>query len=222
MLEINKIIRSRRKTIALIIQRDGALIIRAPLRTPEKTIRELVEQKTGWITKKQAEMAQNQRTPARQFADGEKFLLMGKTYPLKIIKNQRNALAFELGSIKLAEKAIPRAKETLTIWYKKMAATLLPARIETLAAKHNLTPKKTRITSARTRWGSCSSTGTISLTWRLVMAPPETIDYVIIHELVHLNIKNHSKTFWNAVAALMPDYKKHVDWLKKNGQNLDV
>jgi predicted metal-dependent hydrolase len=222
MLEINKIIRSRRKTIALIIQRDGALIIRAPLRTPEKTIRELVEQKAGWITKKQAEMAQNQRTPARQFSDGEKFLLMGKAYPLKIIKNQHNALAFELGSIKLAEKAIPRAKETLTTWYKKMAATLLPARIETLAAKHNLTPKKTRITSARTRWGSCSSTGTISLTWRLVMAPPETIDYVIIHELVHLNIKNHSKTFWNAVAALMPDYKKHVDWLKKNGQSLDV
>ncbi len=222
MPEIDQIIRSRRKTIALIIQRDGALVVRAPLRTPEKTIRELVEQKTGWITKKQTEVRKNRPVTARQFAEGETFLLMGKSHPLKIVKRQRASLTFEQGTFLLAEKFRPLARDAFTRWYKQMAVILLPARIETLAKKHNLQPAKIRITSARTRWGSCSSTGTISLTWRLVMAPPEVIDYVIVHELAHLKVKNHSKSFWETVTSLLPDYKIHLAWLKKQGHTLDI
>jgi len=85
------------------------------------------------------------------------------------------------------------------------------------------TPSKTwtiRISSARTRWGSCSSRGTLSFTYRLVMAPPDVVDYVVLHELVHTQIHNHSKTFWNKVAKLMPDYKPRLAWLKKNGKYL--
>jgi predicted metal-dependent hydrolase len=221
MPEIEKIIRSKRKTIALVVQRDGSLIVRAPLRTPEKTIRELVEQKSGWITRSREKMRSTQPIQ-HQFAEGETFPLMGKPHPLKIVKSQRASLSFEGGALLLAEKARPRAREAFTRWYRQMAQLLLPGRVEALAKKHGFKPAKIRITSARTRWGSCSSTGTISLTWRLVMAPPEVIDYIVVHELVHLDVKNHSKTFWNAVAALMPDYKKHVDWLKKHGQTLDV
>ena len=222
MLDIDQIIRSRRKTIALIIQRDGALVIPAPLRTPEKTIRELVEQKKGWITKKQTEMRKNRPATVRQFAEGETFFLMGKSYPLKIVKRQRASLTFEQGTFLLAEKFRSLAREAFTRWYKQTAAILFSARIEILAKKHNLQPAKIRITSARTRWGSCSSTGTISLTWRLVMAPPEIIDYVIVHELAHLKVKNHSKSFWAAVALLLPDYKTHIAWLKKQGHTLDI
>ena len=222
MIQIDKIIRTKRKTIALIIQRDGALIVRAPLRTPEKTIRELVEQKAGWVTKKQSEMHLSAAATGRKFTDAEKFLLLGKAYPLKVVKNQRNALTLEQESFLLTEKALPKAQETFTLWYKQTALMLFPGRVEALAKKYGYQPKKIRVTSARTRWGSCSSTGTISLTWRLVMAPTEVIDYVIIHELVHLKIKNHSKTFWKAVEALLPDYKIHLTWLKKNGQTLDV
>lgn len=221
MPEIDKIIRSKRKTIALVVQRDGSLIVRAPLRTPEKTIHELVEQKSDWITRSQDKMRRSQ--PAqRQFSEGETFPLMGKPYPLKIVKSQRASLNFESGKFLLAEKARPRASEAFTRWYRQMAELLLPGRVETLAKQHKFKPAKIRITSARTRWGSCSSTATISLTWRLVMAPPEVIDYIIIHELAHLKVKNHSKTFWDAVAALMPDYKKHAEWLKKHGQSLDI
>jgi predicted metal-dependent hydrolase len=221
--EIHQVIRSKRKTIALVVQRDGTLIVRVPLRTPEKTIREIVTQKADWIAKAQAKMLANPPVAGtRQFVDGEKFLLMGAKYPLKVVKGQRASLTFEAGNLLLAEKARPRAREAFSLWYKRMAAMLLPGRVESLAKKHGFKPAKIRITSARTRWGSCSTSGTISLAWRLVMAPPEVIDYVIIHELAHLNVKNHSKAFWQAVAALLPDYKKHVAWLKKNGQNLDI
>jgi predicted metal-dependent hydrolase len=90
------------------------------------------------------------------------------------------------------------------------------------AAQHGFQPGRIRITSARTRWGSCSSKGTLSFTWRLVMAPLEVVDYVVIHELAHLRVKNHSQVFWDSVAALMPDYKRHVTWLKKNGRFLTL
>lgn len=223
MPEIHQVIRSKRKTIALVVQRDGTLIVRVPLRTSEKTIREVVTQKADWIAKAQAKMLANPPIAGtRQFVDGEKFLLMGVKYPLKVVKGQRVSLTFEAGSLLLAEKARPRAREAFTLWYKRMAVMLLPGRVENLAEKHSFKPAKIRITSARTRWGSCSTSGTISLAWRLVMAPPEVIDYVIIHELAHLNVKNHSKAFWQAVAALLPDYKKHINWLKKNGQDLDI
>jgi predicted metal-dependent hydrolase len=221
MPEISKIIRSRRKTIALVIEGDGSLIVRAPLRTPEKTIQELVRQKTDWIIRSQAKMRAN-RPAERQFQQGETLPLLGQAHPIRIVTKQRASLKFENGVFLLAQSAQPRAREVFTRWYRQMAALLLPARLETLAARHNLRPKRVRISSARTRWGSCSTTGTISLTWRLVLAPPEVIDYVIVHELAHLNIKNHSSHFWNAVAALMPDYKKHLAWLKAHGRTLEV
>ncbi len=221
MPEVNKIIRSRRKTIALIIEGDGSLIVRAPLHASEKTIRELVVQKAAWIARAQAKIRQN--LPAeRRFVEGESLPLMGRNYPLKIVQIQRASLTFENGTFLLAQKAQPRAREAFSLWYKKMAANLLSARLEVLSEKHSLRPKKVRISSARTRWGSCSTSGTISLTWRLVMAPPEVIDYVIIHELAHIRVKNHSKNFWNLVASLMPDYKKHLGWLKMYGRSLEL
>lgn len=221
MPEIAQIIRSKRKTIALVVGRDGSLIVRAPLRTPEKTIRELVRQKADWIARSQEQMRQNQ--PAqRQFSEGETLPLLGQHHPIKIVPRQRASLTLEGGEFRLAEKNQPRACEAFTLWYKKKAAALLPARLEALAKKHNLRPKKVRISSARARWGSCNASGTISLTWRLVMAPPEVIDYVIVHELAHIPHPNHSKDFWNTVATLMPDYKKHLNWLKQNGQKLNL
>jgi predicted metal-dependent hydrolase len=77
-----------------------------------------------------------------------------------------------------------------------------------------------RISSARTRWGSCSSRGSLSFTWRLVMAPVEVVDYVIVHELAHLRVHNHSPEFWKEVARLMPDYAQRKQWLKDNGRLL--
>ena len=74
----------------------------------------------------------------------------------------------------------------------------------------------------KTRWGSCSSTGTLSLNYRLMFAPPRVLDYVVIHELCHLTHMNHSREFWNLVASVMPEYKIHRNWLKEHGQELHI
>lgn len=82
----------------------------------------------------------------------------------------------------------------------------------------------TRITirNQKTRWGSCSSTGTLSFNYRLMFAPPRVLDYVVVHELCHLTHMNHSRDFWNLVASVMPDYKQYKVWLKEHGQELNI
>lgn len=79
-----------------------------------------------------------------------------------------------------------------------------------------------RITSARTRWGSCSGKNNLNFTYRLAMAPLNVIEYVVVHELAHLKHRNHSKAFWNEVGMIKPDYRKDRDWLKKNGFHLTL
>ena len=80
--------------------------------------------------------------------------------------------------------------------------------------------KRITIRDQKTRWGSCSETGTLSFNWRLMLAPPEVLDYVVIHELCHLTYMNHSKAFWDKVACVDPDYKEHIRYLKDNQDNL--
>lgn len=217
---IDNLVRTRRRTIALIVQRDGSLTVRAPLRMAEEDIRRFVESHSGWIARNQARARAAAPPPARQYADGETFLYLGQLYPLSIVARQRPALAFDGRAFRLAESAIPGAKAAFVRWYKARALEVLSERVQARAVQHGFTYQKIRISSARTRWGSCSSSGTLSFTFRLVMAPLEVVDYVVVHELVHTQVKNHSKTFWRQVEEIMPDYKTRRDWLKKNGRLL--
>ena len=220
-VKIDQFVRSRRRTIAIQIRPDGTVIVRAPLRAAEKQVRDFVESKAGWIERKRSEARQHAALPAKQFRVGERFLFLGQEYPLVLADGQRAALRFD-GQFALSRRALSRAPQVFEKWYKAQALRVLSERVSHFSAKHNFRPGRIRISSARTRWGSCSSKGTLSFTWRLVMAPPEVIDYVVLHELVHLKVKNHSRTFWDGVATLMPDYKRQVDWLKKNGRALTL
>jgi predicted metal-dependent hydrolase len=147
---------------------------------------------------------------------------MGKEYPLALVSSQRPALTFSAGRFRLAKSALSKARPAFIRWYRLQARSVVSARVELLAKQHKFSWKKIRISSARTRWGSCSSTGTLSFTWRLVMAPPDVIDYVVVHELVHTQVRNHSSKFWRRVAEIMPAYKDKVSWLKKNGRFLTL
>jgi predicted metal-dependent hydrolase len=218
---IDQIIRSKRKTIAIIIHQDGRVIVRAPLKTPERLIRGFVERKSGWINEKKAQALQHPALPMRKFADGEKFLVLGRQIQMRLVEKQKAALTLQ-SEFNLSRQALPQAAVVFEKWYKAYARQILDWRVQYFSALHAIPYEKIRISSARTRWGSCSSLGALSFTWRLVMAPLEVVDYVVIHELVHIKIKNHSTVFWDEVARLMPEYKKRKDWLKKNGRLLNL
>jgi predicted metal-dependent hydrolase len=219
-ISIDRLVRSRRKTIALVIERDGNLTVRVPLKMAEVRIRAFVETHADWINKNQAKVRGSLPVSPKRYVEGEKFLYLGKSYPLTIVPRQRSALTFTGEAFRMAKSASPKAAEFFLRWYKEQATLLLFERVLTLAKEHGFKYQKLRISSARTRWGSCSSLGTLSFTYRLVMAPPQVVDYVVLHELVHTQIRNHSKTFWNTLAELMPDYKQRLAWLKKNGKYL--
>ncbi len=222
MLPPYKIIRSKRKTIALIIEPDGRLLVRAPKRVSDREIERLVKHKEKWIREKQGEAQKNNVSIKPKFyVDGETFWYLGKTYPLKIVDDLHPPLV--LGrKFYLASQARPYAQDMFTEWYREQARAEVTRRVEYYTNRHGLQYRRIRITSARTRWGSCSSTGNLNFTWRLVMAPPKVIDYVVAHEVAHLKIKNHSKSFWVQVERIMPDYKRYNAWLKENGRRLTL
>lgn len=215
-----KIIRSKRKTIALVVQSNGELFVRAPQRTTLKEINAMLEKHADWVIKKQAEVKARQAAlPAHQFVDGEEFLFLGENHSLELVQLAKPTLALH-GTFQLAKSVEGQTKEMFERWYKNQARQIFNERITYYAEKHGFDVEQVKLSSARTRWGSCSSKGYINLTWRLVMAPLEIIDYVVVHELCHLREANHSPAFWAQVAAILPDYKVRRKWLKENGAKL--
>ena len=108
----------------------------------------------------------------------------------------------------------------LEAWYRARARDVLAARAECFAAALGVSYGRLTIRDQRTRWGSCSSLGNLSFNWRLILAPPAVLDYVVVHELAHRREANHSPRFWALVAAHCPDYRAHRAWLKAHGAAL--
>jgi predicted metal-dependent hydrolase len=220
-IQIDKLTRSKRRTIALIIERDGTLTVRAPMRAPQVLIHQFIHEKADWITRTREKIKALVTTPAKQYIDGETFPFLGSSFNLKLVKSQRPSLQFESG-FTLSQTARSKGESAFTRWYKEQAREVITERVNQYAQQYNFTPGQVKITSAKTRWGSCSSSGTLNFTWRLVMAPLEVIDYVVVHELVHLRVKDHSSKFWSAVEAIYPEYKKQRKWLRENGESLNL
>lgn len=220
-IQIDKLIRSKRRTIALIIERDGTLTVRAPMRISQAQINSFVQEKSDWVTRTRERLKSIRQTPSRQYTDGETFPFLGASFDLKLVKPQHPSLKFDNG-FTLSHTAQKRGESIFTLWYKERAYEVISERVTQFAQQYNLTPGQVKITSAKTRWGSCSPNGTLNFTWRVVMAPLDVIDYVVVHELAHLHVKNHSSKFWKFVEAIYPDYKNQRKWLRENGEKLNL
>ncbi len=216
---VDRIIRSKRRTIALIVETDGSVTVRAPLRTTDRSIMKFVEEHTGWVESKQAKIREAVPIQSKQYLPGESFLYLGQSYPLEIVRDQKRKLMLEDG-FKLSESMQANAKQVFQNWYRQEAGRIIPERVQRFADNHQFSYKKIRISSARTRWGSCSASGTLSFSWRLIMTPLDVVDYVIIHELVHTIHHNHSKQFWAMVERLLPDYRERRKRLKQFAQKV--
>ncbi|GAB4111969.1 MAG: M48 family metallopeptidase [Candidatus Caldatribacteriota bacterium] len=216
-VEIDKVIRSKRKTIALQITDDATLVVRAPFETSEQTIKKVVTKHIDWIEKKKNEvLSRNPKFLRKEFVNGEGFLYLGKSYKLYIVNEQGATLIFNNGFFLLKDYQ-PMALQLFINWYKERAYEKISERVEWYAKKRGFVFNKINITNAYKRWGSCSPKGNLNFPWRLIMAPLPVIDYAIVHELVHLEEKNHTKIFWNKIKLLLPNYESFKDWLKRNG-----
>ncbi len=210
------IIRSRRKTIAVEITKEGGVLVRAPLKLARREVLAFVHQNRGWIARKlaQARVLQEERTP-RRFREGEPFPFLGEQHCLRYVAGGEY-LRKENGEFLLGADLSSRAGDLFRTWYRARAREILEDRVAQFALRMGLTCRSVRITDAKERWGSCNAAGSLNFAWRLVMAPPPVIDYVIVHELSHLVEMNHSRRFWGRVGRILPDYAQRRKWLREN------
>lgn len=220
-INIDKLIRSRRKTISLVVTQDARLVIHAPLTTPIEYLHELIFKKRLWIKKKQEVAREMYKShPPKEFVNGEAFLFLGNVYRLQIVDD---GMDIELGNnLKFPRQLMPHAKRFLVEWYKERALIKIIERVDWYVNLTGLQHKSVKITDAKKRLGSCGINGTLNFSWRLIMAPLSIVDYVITHELSHLEYRNHSKKFWNRVKTILPDYEQRIKWLKENSHLLTL
>jgi predicted metal-dependent hydrolase len=142
--------------------------------------------------------------------------------PHEVVVEQRPSSEVTDGELRLAkhhveDTSIQRALETL---YRRKARDWFEEQTNRLAQEMGVKYEKIEVRNQRTKWGSCSTTGTLGLNWRLLMAPPEVAKYVVIHELAHLREQNHTDEFWSFVEEHDPQYEEHNRWLKENSVQL--
>lgn len=230
-IEIKYILtRSNRKTIGITIERNGLIKVTSPLRVSESYINQLLQKKWSWIHKKLKEIenrSSNNICP-KIIRNGEVFLYLGKEFELKIDISSN----YKKVQVSLHDKNIvinvpigfnsEKIKDSLKLWYVEQFKQITAERIKYYSQWVGVVPNRVTIREQKTRWGSCSSKSNINLNWKLIMAPLEVLDYVVVHELCHLKFMNHSKEFWNIVEFYAPQYKKCKDWLKYNGDMLSI
>jgi predicted metal-dependent hydrolase len=220
-IPVQKIIRSRRRTIALIITPEARLIVRAPLRAPVRMIDAVIWEKRDWIKKKIAEMQQRPQAIAHAYEEGEIFWFLGRPYPLHIV-DDAGAEIKRTDRLLVPRTIRPDRQSGIHRWYRDEAHKEIHSRCMWFSMMTGYSPASVRITDACQRWGSCNHQGGLNFSWRLIQAPLEIVDYVIVHELVHLRQPDHSRKFWAKVEVLMPDYKRRRAWLRENERLLKI
>lgn len=219
MIQPDEIIRSRRKTLTISVDAFGRLIVRAPLRCSEARIFSFIREKEGWILRKIAERKGAGMQLPPENLHGYKMLVLGNECTLQVVSSQKVGYDSENNIIYLPEK---NSRERLIKWLKDNAKRILALVTEQMAERMDTKYKSITITSARSRWGSCSGENALRYSFRLIYAPKEVIEYVVVHELAHTIQHNHSKLFWAEVAKYVPDWKVKRGWLKQHGALMEI
>lgn len=214
--------KSKRRTVTIHIRDDGAIMVRTPMRFPEYKVQQVLSQHHDWIIQKRELMLRKKKDiPDKKYIEGEGFLYQGITYPLHITLKQEEPLMFN-DAFFLVTFNQKKARDYFISWYKKRALEKVIERTVFFAELAGLTFRSIALSEATTKWGSCSSEGELLYNWKLIMAPPQVLDYVVAHEVSHLAHHNHSASFWRHVERLFSQYEIYKRWLKQNSHLLRI
>lgn len=208
-MKIN-IVRSRRKTLSLSVNKEAQVIVRAPLYVKEEEVYSFIQKHQAWINTRLLEIEKNKLN----LADGANLTLFGIEYTIACGK-----CAVRNGYVFLPEES---REEALIRLLKSLAKKEMKMRTAEFAAKYGFQYLSVRISSARSRWGSCNKRGNISYSFRIALLPSELVDYIVVHELCHTRCFNHSVQFWREVEQVIPDYKLRRKALKGHSQTMNL
>jgi predicted metal-dependent hydrolase len=222
------VVRSRRKTADIVIERDGRVQVRVPRGTTDEVIAEIVRAKRRWVYKNLAEWRDlNATRVLREFRNGEGFLYLGRSYRLRLVAKQSEPLLLRDGHFFLRRDVVEQggvaaARAAFRAYYIIRGRTRIEQRVRYFEPKVGVDVKAISVRDLGHRWASCSARGQLAFHWKCMMAPPTVIDYIVVHELCHRHHHDHSVRFWNEVDKVMPGFRERKEWLAKNGAALDL
>lgn len=207
--------RSLRRSIALQIERDGTVLVKAPRFITQRQIEDFITQHQDWIDKKLATI-----TKARSARQDNEYLYLGQ----KIIFTPGNYTSIKIvgGKLLFPQSLLFRKEKELTNWYIHQAQEIITQQVKRYALEMKTDFKEITFSDTKSQWGRCTRDNRLQFSWRLVMAPLITLNYVVIHELAHTMEKNHSQLFWMKVRNINPSYRQQIKWLKDHGASLTI
>jgi predicted metal-dependent hydrolase len=218
-ITVHIVFRPRARRYLLGLKPDGNARLVIPRRGTEAEGLRFLERSEPWLRKRITHW-KSRSDIARPWIDNTRFLFRGEEVSLRVeVESHDVQLSFAGESIFLPHP-LSDYRPAVHGHLRSIAGRELPLRTHELALLHGITIQRVTVRAQKTRWGSCSARGTISLNWRLVQAPPFVVDYLIVHELMHRREMNHSARYWKLVAAAFPDYRRAELWLKKSGIEL--
>jgi hypothetical protein len=207
---------SRRKTLGLTVDRGGELIIYSPEAAQDDDLLQWASSKLLWVHRKlaiKADLAPVVREP--EFVSGESFNYLGRSYRLALETFQEDPLRFDGRRFYLRRDARATARDHFRNWYVVVGKEWIERRVDILARKSATVPARVEVRDLGFRWGSCGKTGVIFFNWKLLQLPVRLADYVLIHELIHLQEPHHGPEFWRAMDCCLADWKVRQEELRK-------
>jgi predicted metal-dependent hydrolase len=209
---------ARRRTVELTVERDGLVRVDAPVATELARIERFVHDKRMWLYTKLARKASlRDGMLARELVSGESFWYLGRSHRLEIVRTQAVPLRLAAGKFQLRRDAKTSGWSCFEAWYTRRAYAWIGPRVERLASRFAVKPEGVEVRGLGHRWGSCGARGVVNFHWATVMLPPSAIEYVIVHELAHLQEQHHTPAFWRLVERAMPEYEGRKRWLAERG-----
>ena len=216
---------AQRRTLEIIIDRDGSLVLAAPLGVPAETLEQFIDDNLVWVYTRLAEKeAQARPKSPREYVSGEGFPYLGRSYRLKVVDgaDHQPPLRLYRGRFELRRNVVPQGREHFIHWYTLHLRPMLDRHIAALVNRVGAEPREVRIQDLGYRWGSSNRRGHLYFHWRVAMLPHRMIEYLVAHELVHLVERSHSDAFWERVQRIVPDYVERQRWLRDHGGMYDL
>ena len=204
---------------------DGVEVV-VPPRFPLAEVEPFVEEKRAWIERTLLRMEETHaELPPAHLADGGELPFLGRrlTLAVKVEPERVREHAVRRGdTLRVVLPAGADLRDAVERWYRRRAREEVEPLLDAACARAGTSYAGLQIRGQRTRWASCSSTGVMSFNWRLLLAPPEILTYVVEHEVAHLEVLDHSGGFWNLLAARCPEWEAHEAWLRRHGHALRI
>ncbi|MEA2422510.1 MAG: hypothetical protein QOF55_1609 [Thermoleophilaceae bacterium] len=217
--------RSDRATRARInVSADGVEVV-VPRRMALRHVTPFVEQKRPWIERTLRKIREAEEASAIRLCDGGSVPYLGRVLPLSVRVEPGRVRSFvamkgEGLVVAVGAPGADAVRDALEAWYRRRARLEVAPRLDAACKRAGTRYTRLSIRAQRTRWASCSSNGAMSFNWRLLLAPPEILDYVVEHEVAHLDVLDHSDRFWRLLGSRSPGYREHERWLRRNGPAL--